>query len=224
MYLELYDFVAKNREVLRLLYSLLIVIICFTIVMKTNRIFKISLHNGIRYFRNAFLFYGIAFSIRYFLSAPNYFYMIRPVFEFFMVMGGFFLFYSLIWKKFENKNDVSSLYNSGVMVFYLFSIIIATLDTLWGNYNFMYVSQIVIFLIASVISYQNYRDSKKGQGFLKLYFVVMILSLIAWTLNFVFDTFLGVRLRFLANVYGLNIIVFLVFLFGVLKFTKKRRG
>ena len=47
MYLELYDFVAKNREVLRLLYSLLIVIICFTIVMKTNRIFKISLHNGI---------------------------------------------------------------------------------------------------------------------------------------------------------------------------------
>ena len=72
MYVELYNFVAQNKDLFRLFYSALIVVICFVIVVKTDKLFRISLYQGIRYFRNAFLFYGIAFTLRYFLYQFNY--------------------------------------------------------------------------------------------------------------------------------------------------------
>ena len=75
MYSELYSFIAENKDLFRFFYSAIIVFICFIIVMKTDRLFKISSHQGIRYFRNAFLFYGIAFALRYVLGLINIFLM-----------------------------------------------------------------------------------------------------------------------------------------------------
>ena len=95
------------------------------------------------------------------------------------------------------------------------------LDYLWEGYTFMFISQIILFGFASIISYKNYKSGGKQHKFLKLYFCVMILNFIAWTLNFIFSSFFGSRLRWLANVYVLNVIVFLIFLYGVIKVTKK---
>ena len=219
MYLEIYNFIAQNKSLLRFIYSIVIAFICFIIVFKTDRLFRISSHQGIRYFRNAFLFYGIAFIFRYFLVVSFPLGLNKILFEFFMIMGGFFLIYSLLWKKFE-FSDTSSLLNSKIFIFYVLAIIVAILDFIWGRYNFMFFSQIILFGFASILSYKNYKHKSKYK-FLKLYFVVMVLSFIAWTLNFVFASFLGGRLRGLANVYVLNVIVFLIFLYGVIKVTKK---
>jgi len=219
MYTELYEFIAYNKDLFRFLYSAVIVFICLIIVIKTNRLFKVSLHQGIRYFRNAFFFYGIGFALRS-LVAKLDFILIKSVFEFFMIMAGFFLLYSLVWKRFEiQKPSYSSLFNSKIIIFYILAVIIAILDYLWNWYNFMFISQIILFAFASIISYRNYTN-RKG-GFLKLYFTVMILSFLAWSLNFIFASFLGGRLRWLANVYALNVIVFLTFLYGVIKVTKR---
>ena len=76
------------------------------------------------------------------------------------------------------------------------------------------------FFFASIISYKNYKE-KKERRFLKLYFWVMFISFISWTANYIFVNFFGWRLRWLANVYALNVIVFLVFLYGVIKVTKR---
>ncbi len=215
----LYNLVAQNKDLFRFFYSLLIVFICFIIVLKTDKLFRISSHQGIRYFRNAFLFYGAGFLLRYFLTKSFYSGLMKSVFEFFMIMAGFFLLYSLLLKKLKTK-DISSLFNSKIVLFYFLTIIIVILDYLWGGYNFMFLSQIILFTFASIISYENYKNSKT-KSFLKLYFVVMVLSFVAWTLNFIFAYFLGGRLRWLTNVYALNVIVFLVFLYGVIKVTKK---
>jgi len=223
MYLELYSFIAENKDLFRFFYSAVIVFICFIIVMKTDRLFRISSHQGIRYFRNAFFFYGIAFGLRYVLAKPVYFILMRLVFEFFMIMGGFFLLYSLLWKRFENKKpSKSSLFNLKIIIFYILTIIIVLLDYLWGGYNFMFFSQIILFLFASIISYKNYKKKKK-KCFLKLYFWVMFISLISWVANYIFANFFGWQLRWLTNVYALNVIVFLVFLYGVIKVTKRER-
>ena len=222
MYSELYSFIAENKDLFRFFYSVVIVFICFIIVMKTDRLFRISSHQGIRYFRNAFFFYGIAFGLRYLTSlivVP----LMKPFFEFFMIMGGFFLLYSLLWKRFENKKpNESSLFNSKIIIFYILTIIIVLLDYLWGGYNFMFFSQIILFFFASTISYKNYKE-KKERRFLRLYFWVMFISFISWTANYIFANFLDGRLRFLANVYALNVIVFLVFLYGVIKITKREK-
>ncbi len=221
IYSYLYNFIAQNKDLFRFFYSFVIALICLVIVIKTDRLFRISSHQGIRYFRNAFFFYGLGFIFRYLLAKPIYFSLMRPVFEFFMIMGGFFLFYSLLWKRFESSKDVSSLFNSKIIVFYALALIIVVLDFLWAWYNFMFFSQIILFGLASIISYKNYKKGRGQHKFLKLYFVIMVLSFIAWSLNFIFAYFLGGRLRWVANIYFLNMLVFLIFLYGVIKVTKK---
>ena len=221
MYDEVYRFVAENKELLRFLYSIIIAFICLIIVLKTDRLFRISEHQGIRYFRNAFFFYGVAFIFRYFLSKSIYFNYMKLIFEFFLIMAGFFLLYSLLWKRFELKPSESSLFNSKIFIFYFLALILVSLDYLWGGYLSLFLSQIILFGIASIISYKNYRVGGKEYRFLKLYFIVMFLNFFAWFLNFIFASFLDWRLRWLANIYVLNVIIFLIFLYGVVKLTKK---
>jgi len=222
MYAELYGFVAENKELFRFFYSLIIVFICLIIFLKTDRLFRISRHQRIRYFRNAFFFYGAAFIFRYAIGIfPIYPTITKGLFEFFMVMGGFFLFYSLLWKRFETNKETSSLFNSKIFIFYILALIVASLDYLWIGYFFMFFSQIILFGFASIISYKNYKKGGGEHKFLKLYFVVMVLNFITWGLNFIFASFLDWRLRWLANIYVLNVIIFLIFLYGVIKVTKK---
>jgi hypothetical protein len=221
--LEFYQIIAQNKILFRFIYSMIIAFICLIIVIKTDRLFRISSHQGIRYFRNAFFFYCIAFLLRIFIISPNYFSLAKIIFEFFMIMAGFFLFYSLLWKKLETKKDLSSLLNSKILLFYILTLILVIFDYLFGGYNFMFISQVFLFFIASMISYQNYQIKNKKHKFVRLYLVVMLLNFLAWSTNFIFANFLGGRLRFLANIYILNLIIFLIFLYGVTKFTRKKK-
>ena len=98
--MDLYNFIVENKEIIKLFYGLVISLICFFIVFRTNKLFQLSSHQGIRYFRNAFFFYGIAFFARYLFGAiahygyiTTYTFTIKIIFEFFLVMGGFFLLY-----------------------------------------------------------------------------------------------------------------------------------
>ena len=159
------DLIIENKELLKIFYALAIGFICAIIVLKTDRLFRLSFHQGIRYFRNAFLFYGLAFIIRYFIGVPslyNYFAtdispLIEFVFEYFLIMAGFFLLYSLLWKKIEasGHHHTSSLFNVKIFMFYVMAFVIAILDYLWGTRSFMFFSQIVLFAFASGISYNN---------------------------------------------------------------------
>jgi len=228
--MDLYSLILQNKETLKLIYALIIVVICFLIVLKTNKLFKISLHNGIRYFRNAFFFYGLGFTIRYLLwflfdldGLPAYSSFATLLFEFFLVMGGFFLLYSLIWKKFESYKSPeprSSLFNPRILILYSFTIILVIIDFLWGFYHAMFFSQIMIFILASAISYANFIEDKGKHKFPKFYFVAMLASLIAWIMNTLADIYLGWDKIVMINVYVLNMVVFLLFLYGVIKSTR----
>lgn len=224
LYNYIYSLIAENIGVFRFFYSMLIAFICLIIVIKTDRLFKISFHQGIRYFRNAFFFYGIAFILRYSLTEGTpYFYLIRAFFQFFMMMAGFFLLYSLLWKNLEtNKGSRSSLFNPIVFVFYMITLGIVLLDYIWKGYYFMFFSQIIIFAIASIIGCKNYMANGKKHRFLRTYFIALLLSFFAWALNFIFGGYFDWRLRWLTGVYALNTIVFLIFLYAVIKLTSKQ--
>ena len=219
--MSLYGLIAQNRELFRFFYSLIISFICLIIVLKTDKLFRLSGHQGIRYFRNAFFFYGLAFASRYFiifLASP----FLKISFEFFLIMGGFFLIYSLLWKKLDGKKTkVSSLLNFKILIFYLFALIISILDYLWQGFYFIFISQIIVFIIATILSYNNLKKNKNKNSFLRFYFIAMVLSLIAWILNFIACYFFNWRLRWVVGVYVLNVVFFGLFLYGVLKVIKK---
>jgi len=138
-------------------------------------------------------------------------------------MAGFSLLYSLIWKKFEPERGIhSSLFNLRFAVFYLLALIVVVLDYLWATYLFMFLLQIILFLSASIISYENYKKSKKS-GFLRLYLIVIILNLIAWLANFLVATFFNWHKGGVVGIYILNILIFFLFLYGVMNATKKQK-
>jgi len=135
-------------------------------------------------------------------------------------MGGFFLLYSLLWKKIETKNEkyTSSLMNPKISVFYMMAIIISVLDLINLSHFYMFLSQITVFAIASLISFVNYFNHPEKK-FLKLYFAAMVLSFITWILNAFSAFYFGWDQGIMINIYVINTIIFLVFLYGVVKFT-----
>lgn len=226
--MSLYSLILENKVVLEIFYALIISFICMIIVLKTDRFYKLSLHQGIRYFRNAFFFYGIAFIVRYMFGlfsdlSIDYAYALRILFEYFIVMAGFFLFYSLVWKKFESSKEeyISSLFNLKIAIFHVMAIILAMLDNLWLTYYFMFFSQIIIFFYASVISFINYRNQGRQHKFLKFYFVAMLLSFTAWLLNLLAASYFKWHPGVLIPIGVINVIFFLLFLYGVIKVAQK---
>jgi len=138
-------------------------------------------------------------------------------------MAGFFLLYSLLWKKIEGPKSPyhSSLFNTKIFLFYVMSFVIVALDYLWQTNYLMFYSQIILFSLASIISYINYRKNGRHHKFLKFYFIAMMLSLTAWLLNALAVLLLNWNQGILIIIYLLNMIIFLLFLYGVIKVTKK---
>lgn len=223
--MELYSWILQNREIIKIIYALIIVLICAIITIKSHRMFKLSLYQGIRYFRNAFLFYGIAFAIRYIFGShllpfsTNYFTTIGILFSFFFIMAGFFLLYSLLWKKIESsyKASSSSLFNSRIILFYVMAIVFVLLDYLWGSLHFLFYSQVFVFIFAFAISFSNYKTKGRNRKFLKFYALAMLLAFIAWTLNALIEMIFHWDPKITILIYLLNIVVFLLFLFGIIR-------
>jgi len=224
----MYDWVVENKELLKIFYGIFISLTCLIIVLKSDKLFRLSMHKGIRYFRNAFFFYGIAFVMRYFFGTPllkNYIIVnlgiTKLLFEFFMIMAGFCLLYSLLWKKMEYGSDYhSSLLNSKIIIFYLMTFVIVTVDYIFTSYNFLFTSQIIIFIFLSVISCKNYLK-KPNAIFPKFYFIAMMIGFVAWILNAIAGLFLHWDYTALIIIYLLNVLIFLLFLLGVVKITNK---
>ncbi len=228
----IYSFIIENKEIFKLIYAVIIIFICGVIVFKSDRLFRLSLHKGIRYFRNAFLFFGLGFLIRYVFSSSLIYEKISAyarisnfLFEYFLIMAGFFLLYSLLWKRIEvaNESYLSSLFNARVAIFHLMALVLAFLDQLWNAYYFMFFSQILLFAAASFISYKNYSRNGSKHKFLKFYFAAMVLAFVAWTLNTLTAILLNWNQIALINVYVLNIVFFLLFLYGIIRVTKIKR-
>jgi hypothetical protein len=211
------SWIIQNKELVKLIYSFLIIFICLMIVLKTDKLFRLSKHKGIRYFRNAFFFYGIGFFVRYYFGTNNYPYLTNFVFEYFLIMAGFFLLYSLLWKKIEGYHETysSSLFNSRIFLFHLMALLIVILDFIWGFYYSLFISQIILFGFASIISFNNYFKNKKYKKIPRLYFLAMFLSLIAWILNALTNALFSGNYNIIITIYILNIIIFLLFLYGV---------
>ena len=97
-----------------LVYTALIVILCFLIYYKTKEIDNLTKHKGIHYFRQAFLFFGLAYVARFliFLTKLTFEFPFprRTIFPICMVVVGylstisiFYLIYSTVWRKIHLK-------------------------------------------------------------------------------------------------------------------------
>lgn len=231
----LYDWIFATKELSKMVYALIICFICAAIVLKTDRLFKLSDHQGLRYFRNAFFFYGFSFVIKFILGGISnplndpvnnqiFFIITNYLFNFFIIIAGFFLLYSLIWKHIEKEKSYHSLLNFRIGFFYLISFLIVFLDILFETNYFMYFSQIILFATMVIISFKNYMKDGGVHKFLKYYFLTMILGLVAWVLNILAYYFIDWALIIKIHIYIINMFFFLFFLFAISKITNEKNG
>jgi hypothetical protein len=181
-------------------------------------------------FINALFFYGLAFIFRYFLGTLYITEVvlkaeiIQFVFELLLIMGGFSLLYSLLWRKFDPaRGRMSSLFNAKILVFYLLAIVISLIDVLWNMYTAMFIAQIIIFIYATIACLGKYGQGNK-KGFLGLYFIVILLNLFGWIINAIVGIFLNWNEVGVIVVNIINVIIFILFLFEVTRTTSPKHG
>ena len=225
------EWILANKEILKIFYALTILFICGVIVLKTDRLFKLSDYQGLRYFRNAFYFYGLGFFTRFILGSISeivnksfYFLSIKFFFEFFMATAGFFLLYSLIWKHSKQNKKHHSFLNRGAFLFYSLAFLIATIDSIKNTNLIIYLSQIILFAILAIIGYKKLLLEKRKHKSQIYYFIIIIVGLLAWILNTILEYFLNWNKIAQIIVYSMNILFFVFFLYAIKKVTDKKNG
>lgn len=210
--------------VIEVFYSFIIIVSALLIYFSTRDIYKLSSHKGIKYFRNAFLFFAIAFFFRFVIkfiislfSVPRFF-IHSPavsavtlfVFIYASTIAMFYLLYSVMWKKVPKKYE-------NIYALHLVAIFISALSISTQNVLVLLLLQAIIFLFIAAESYRSYRKSRK-KGVLNLYAVYMLLF-VFWIFNIldilVPDVFRPTQLI----IYVISAGLFLLILYKVLRKT-----
>lgn len=174
------------------LYLFLLLIPSFIIFFKSREIYNFSRYKGLKYYSLAFLYISIGFLIRYVVMLTKLFEgkvgtithlnIFVLIMEFFIVLPGFFLLYSLIWQNFEKKHFSSKITFPQYLIYFL-AFLTAFADFIMQNLFMMYITQIILFLFATIIALNKY--VKKKNNYLQLFFISMFLFFVAWTINFI---------------------------------------
>lgn len=204
-----------------LIYSFVIIAISFIIYLSTKELYELSSYKGIKYFRNTFLFFGLAFFSRIIikfamdiLGSGNLF-DIRSkfllgnlgiaLFIYFSTLSVLALLYSSAHKYFELKNINFELSYILVGIITLVFIFIRTPGV------YLIVNLILLILVS--ISVYLSRDKASSKGF----YIINLLLLVFWILNFI-DLLVPNFLRgFQMLIYLASISVFFIILYKVLK-------
>ncbi|KAF5428393.1 hypothetical protein C5S42_03390, partial [Candidatus Methanomarinus sp.] len=83
------NLIDSTRLAVELGYTLIIVFICLLIYLKTKEIYDLTNHKGIYYFRNTFLFFGLAYLFRFIFMS---FLLTKITFDVYHPFGLFMIF------------------------------------------------------------------------------------------------------------------------------------
>lgn len=207
-------------------YSLIIIVFALMIFFSTRDIHKLSSHKGLGYFRNAFLFFAIAYFFRFIIKIAfillNYktlffygqFISIATLFVFVYAstMAMFYLLYSVMWKKLPRKYE-------NIFVLHIVAIIVSIISiTTKDNFLILLVIQALVFLYVAIESYRSYKRSRRRKGVLNVY-IIYILLFVFWILNILeilTPNFLGLVQML---IYAASVGLFSLILYKVLRKT-----
>jgi len=208
-----------------ILYSFVIIVSCLIIYFGTKELYDLSSYKGINYFRLSFLFFAVAFFFRSFIKiilvlfntnggsafSPTAFGITTSfIFMYFSSIAVYYLFYSLIWKKWESK--LNNIYFGHLSAFVI-SFISIIFNEIW-LYIFL---NLAILISGTVLIYiKRYKEDKKKLGL--LYLVYLLLT--GFFILNIIDLFISNFLQpYQLLVYIISIGIFMSILYKVLKKT-----
>lgn len=210
-----------------LIYSIVIIACSLMIYFGTKELYELSYHKGIKYFREAFLLFAIAYFFRYSIKfilqyfnvgmildmqkkiSQFYFGQITLfIFIYFSSMAIFYLLYSVIWKKLNHKT---------IYISHAVAILFATLTILSRNPLTQLTINILLFFIALLTVYIADKSQKKKTKH-SLYTIYVLLSFF-WILNILEILIPHFLQSIQILIYIPSTIIFLIILYKVLKKT-----
>lgn len=222
---------------MELVYSFVIIVCSLMVYFATKELYDLSLHRGIKYFRQAFLFFALAYMFRHFIKTFVMLFDLKAIIEFpppqfpmppppalpippsvvlfavfiFMYassMAVFYLLYSVIWKKSDGRSG-------GVMfLFYLLAIAISMAVVLAESKGIILLMEAILFLFLAITIYRAYLISRRAKHDM---YIIYLLVFAFWMLN-IMDIFVPrFALPLQMAVYLASIFLFLLILYKVLR-------
>jgi len=168
-----------------LIYTLIVVFLCFFIYFKTKESYKLTGHIGIKYFRQIFLFLGISYIVRFLLHLLT---LSSITFDFFIPRGFLFLItlvlvgyfgtlaiasmaYSVVWKKIKEKYFV--------IFSHVFAFLVIMLMIFFGSLEILVLVQFLLFIAAIVLSGVFHKKTKQFKNTLIIYSLIFVF----WFMN-----------------------------------------
>lgn len=209
-----------------LIYSFVIIICSLMIYFATKEMYELSSYKGIKYFRQSFLFFAIAYffrySIMYFMIlfnlndildiSPAYLGMLSLyVFLYSSSMAIFYLLYSVMWKRWNHS--IVKIYS-----FNLAAIVIALMGTIFRGFETDLIVNIILLAFILFILSVAYKDSKNKQKGKNLFIIYLLLSIFLFlnVVNVLIPRFLEL---YRLIIYIISILLFMIILYKVLKKT-----
>lgn len=169
---------------IELLFTIIAVVFCFLIYFKTREIYELTKYEGIKYFREAFLFFGLSYVLRFlfslaFLSIVSFEFIIPrsmfiPLFilplGYFSTIGIFYLIFGLIWKKFKSKKWF--ILGHGI------AVLLSIISFFTRSQLILLIFQSALLVLGVVLSSIMHKSEKKVSQIRILYLLVSLLWLI----------------------------------------------
>lgn len=210
---------------IEMIYSFVIIISSLMIYIGTKEIYELSSHKGIKYFRQAFLFFALAYFFRSFIkliiiSFNNNLLDISPrlfnpflaqatlfLFMYFSSIAIFYLLYSVIYKKIKNQKII--------FIFHFIAIIIAVLSIITKDPLIYLGLNLFLLIFVLIIVLLSYKYSRKSKIF-NMY-IIYVLLLFFWILNIIDILIPRFFKTYQLIIYLLSITLFQIMVYKVLK-------
>ncbi len=205
------------------IYTLIIVFLFAAIYIKTKDMYSLTKHQGIAYFRNAFIFFALAYFFKFIIilfKLSWFTFDSQPLKGFLWplnilligylgTMAIFSLMSSTIWKDVKIKH--LTLFTN------IIAVLIAVVSFLTLSIYIVVYSHLIIIVFTLLISYLNHK--KRGK-FTNL-FVIYILLFVFWLINILIlgpRTFLPLEVKI--PFYIISTAIFLLIFYKVVKWIK----
>lgn len=170
-----------------LVFAIVIIVLCMMIYFRTKELYTLTRHKGIRYFRNTFLFFALAFAFRFVfhllgISGAGFnFHLPRElmgplpllVTGYFSTIAIFYLLFSLLWKKIAFRHFL--------VVSHVLALSVAIIVFLFRSPQILALVQLIIIVATLVLAYLRSRHSKSFSNLFGIY----LLLFVGWLANII---------------------------------------
>ncbi|NPE27257.1 hypothetical protein HNV12_04615 [Methanococcoides sp. SA1] len=224
--------------VLDLISYPLMAILALMIYLEISKIYSISQYQGLKHFKNTFLFFGIgnlsfltvvisSIMLKFSTTLGIYFFLIVGVPALVLALFGFWiarseLLYTITWRHFDSistKRVIKALFFIGLMFFVFIDLIIYSLLSEAYGFAVGMVYKCLIFTLILLLIKSNLRSSGRIGSIKHPYYLGLIML---FTLNF-----LGIFADLIAEssiatifINGLTITAYIIILKGIRKWSR----